>query len=345
MSDGDLGERARLRRLKSAVQPWLGRMGYQVRHPWDLRERDRIMNAVIKAIDRADLVIVDITDHNPNVFYELAVCHALGIPTILIREKPKADSVPVPFDIRDFYYYDIEVNKPRAIRDLLEEKIAEVDKQIAAGVIFDNPLTLYYKEPITNISPAAGLAQGYFHNFVKPVVENLKALNPAQTEHLYYLRINEGTDEQEKIIEWRARDVRRHIKLHIVIPERLMYCTEKQIERVKSELKQAFLQNEKRHFTIMARLDEHTYQLVDLPSTMSVMIASVNKRAGELRVRRDSEEWLDIERNEINRFRFELEQWIKEHEDSDFEKWVKIQRYSHESVTDDVLWLRNIWKG
>lgn len=36
------------------------------------------MNDVLYAIDRADIVIADLTDSNANAFYELGICHALG---------------------------------------------------------------------------------------------------------------------------------------------------------------------------------------------------------------------------------------------------------------------------
>jgi hypothetical protein len=45
---------------------------------------------------RARLVIADVTDKNPNVNYELGLCDAIGVPTILITKR-MAD---IPFDYR-----------------------------------------------------------------------------------------------------------------------------------------------------------------------------------------------------------------------------------------------------
>ena len=42
------------------------------------------------------MVIADVTDKNPNVNYELGLCHSLQIPTILITQRIE----DVPFDYR-----------------------------------------------------------------------------------------------------------------------------------------------------------------------------------------------------------------------------------------------------
>jgi hypothetical protein len=336
-------DESRLPKLKAAVTPLLERLGYtSVRNPFDLVERDRVMNGVIAAIDRADLVIADLTRHNPNVFYELAICHSLGVPTVLVREETE-DITHTPFDIRDFVYIEIEVDKPAEVRDRLADKLTEVDRQIEERIVFENPVTIYYREPITNISPAAGLAQGYYHNFVKPTVERIKWMNPDQTEHIYNIEVYEGTDTSKKLATiGKSLDVRADLKLNIVIPDKLEFCTEDRISAVKRTAKQGVIQYERRSFTVMARQHQQGYQFIDIPSAMNVITQSINRRAGQLKVRKDSVEWRDIERDEVNRFHMELKQWVDEN-DFEFKRRVRIWRYNHDHVSDDLLWLRNIW--
>lgn len=55
-----------------------------------------IIRDVWDHIWRARMVIADVTDKNPNVNYELGLCHSLGIPTILITQRIE----DVPFDYR-----------------------------------------------------------------------------------------------------------------------------------------------------------------------------------------------------------------------------------------------------
>lgn len=57
-----------------------------------------IIEDILDYLNRADLVIADLTDRNPNVFYELGVRHALRRGTILITQK----IAHVPFDLRPY---------------------------------------------------------------------------------------------------------------------------------------------------------------------------------------------------------------------------------------------------
>ena len=67
-----------------------------------------ITPAIIAAILEADLIVVDLTGANPNVYYEMAVAHAYGKPTVHIRLEDE----PLPFDIKDVrvfpYRLDLE---------------------------------------------------------------------------------------------------------------------------------------------------------------------------------------------------------------------------------------------
>ena len=55
-----------------------------------------IVRDVWESIWKARVVIADVTDKNPNVNYELGMCHALDVPTILITKRIE----DVPFDYR-----------------------------------------------------------------------------------------------------------------------------------------------------------------------------------------------------------------------------------------------------
>src|SRR5262245_18929351 len=56
-----------------------------------------VMNQVLREIARTDVVILDITKHRPNVFYELGIAHVMKTPKkviIVSRDRKK-----LPFDI------------------------------------------------------------------------------------------------------------------------------------------------------------------------------------------------------------------------------------------------------
>lgn len=63
----------------------------------DFFTTNRIMDDVWSAIYHADLCIVDCTERNPNVFYELGIAHTLGRKAVLIAQTID----DIPFDVRD----------------------------------------------------------------------------------------------------------------------------------------------------------------------------------------------------------------------------------------------------
>lgn len=70
---------------------------------------DNINQTILEYLDNADLVIIDMTNHNPNVFYEFGYRHATGKPLIPIIMK---NSSEIPFDVISlrtiFYSFDVE---------------------------------------------------------------------------------------------------------------------------------------------------------------------------------------------------------------------------------------------
>lgn len=57
--------------------------------------RGDIVKEIIIDLDESDIVIADLTDHNPNVFWELGVRQSLQLKTITIAEE----GTEIPFDI------------------------------------------------------------------------------------------------------------------------------------------------------------------------------------------------------------------------------------------------------
>ena len=72
----------------------------------DIFEPHNIVNDIWQLINRAGLIIADITKHNANVFYELGIAHTIGKEVVLIRE---ANGERPPFDISLWRYFDYEL--------------------------------------------------------------------------------------------------------------------------------------------------------------------------------------------------------------------------------------------
>lgn len=93
-----------------------------------------IMETIWTYINQAAFVIVDISDKNPNVFYELGICHTLGKPVITLcdEESYKNDyNGKLPFDIisMNTIFYK---NSGAGPRKMVEEIIKNV-KSIRSG--------------------------------------------------------------------------------------------------------------------------------------------------------------------------------------------------------------------
>lgn len=84
--------------LRHIVRPTCDESGYAVFRADELDGPGMITRRVIRQLLDADLVIADLSGHNANVFYELGVRHATGLPTIQLCQ----DGEHLPFDVSDY---------------------------------------------------------------------------------------------------------------------------------------------------------------------------------------------------------------------------------------------------
>lgn len=64
----------------------------------DIMAPTSIYQDIITELKRSDIIIADITERNPNVFYEVGYAHALQKEIILLSERTQL--APIPFDIQ-----------------------------------------------------------------------------------------------------------------------------------------------------------------------------------------------------------------------------------------------------
>ncbi|TET08033.1 MAG: hypothetical protein E3J86_11490 [Candidatus Thorarchaeota archaeon] len=138
--------------LKLIIRPAVIDFGYKAIRADEIQETGNITSQVIKMCINSDLVIANLTDSNPNVFYEMAIRHAIGKPIIQIIQK----SQTIPFDIKQerTLTYDKETpssffdcqNQLRAFLKHIEEGDINPDNPIARAIGLmslegsDNPL-------------------------------------------------------------------------------------------------------------------------------------------------------------------------------------------------------------
>lgn len=82
--------------LKEAVAA----VGLRCQRADDIWENDSLMADIVSLIWRSRIVISDLTDKNPNVFYETGIAHTMGRDVIQITQS----AADVPFDLRHLRY-------------------------------------------------------------------------------------------------------------------------------------------------------------------------------------------------------------------------------------------------
>ena len=97
---GDTGSETRKRSdkvLKHVFEAALSEE-YKITRADKISAPGMITSQILQALQDSDLVIADLTEHNPNVFYELAVRHAVEKPVIHVSDP----AWKMPFDVAGF---------------------------------------------------------------------------------------------------------------------------------------------------------------------------------------------------------------------------------------------------
>lgn len=99
--------------IEPAVEEVLPEHSGEIEREVDRNTSGLIINRIVENIVRADVVIVDITGRNPNVFLELGIRYALRKKTTILikqnRTKGKKGT-KVPFDISGYRYVEYDLS-------------------------------------------------------------------------------------------------------------------------------------------------------------------------------------------------------------------------------------------
>ena len=97
---GDPGSETRKRADKALTHVFEAALSdeYQITRADKISEPGMITSQILRALQDSDLVIADLSEHNANVFYELAVRHAVEKPVIHVIDS----RWKIPFDVAGF---------------------------------------------------------------------------------------------------------------------------------------------------------------------------------------------------------------------------------------------------
>jgi len=187
-----------------------GKQAYQSIRADFVSQTGSITRSVLNSLFDSDVVIADLSDLNPNVFYELGVRHSLRNKTILIASK----GTKPPFDISDLrvIYYENKIGgEKKAIPELqtVLKKFAENGDQVIDSPVFQAMPKLslsntHFKEgettgsllEIQNNDLKASLF--FVEQFGDPEPWNLPKSVVDEIKNLYFIRDNSVASKNRK---------------------------------------------------------------------------------------------------------------------------------------------------
>jgi hypothetical protein len=115
--------------LELAIQPALERFDFTVVRADRIARPSLITNDIIQLVQESELCIADLTERNPNVFYEVGRRHEAGRPIIQVIHKDH----DIPFDLAGIRTIKYDLSEPRAVHKLVQEIRSFVEMFEKAG--------------------------------------------------------------------------------------------------------------------------------------------------------------------------------------------------------------------
>lgn len=130
--------------LGSFVEPALQSFGLTVVRADGIDKPGVITKQIIEYIVKSRLVVVDLSFHNPNVFYELAIRHMMRLPIVQIVRK----SDPIPFDINQMRTIMIDTSDIYALVPKIATYQTEISSQVRRALdnvdAVETPISTYF---------------------------------------------------------------------------------------------------------------------------------------------------------------------------------------------------------
>lgn len=107
---------------KYIIAPVCEKCGFEAVRVDQINQADSITQTIIDMLMQSELVIADMTGHNPNAFYEMGFRACTGRPMIHLKEKGES----IPFDIASIRAFDYDLTDLDAVaevKDRLEQTI------------------------------------------------------------------------------------------------------------------------------------------------------------------------------------------------------------------------------
>ncbi len=288
---------------RDIVRPIVEPFGFRVITP-DEGQIGSIMDQVLLNLEQADILVADITGNNPNVMYELGIYHSFGKPSIILKDSSaKQDNEQTPFDIAAYRFIELPLSNSGASIAILKPRIEDILKILGERDWFPNPVTSFYDSPVAEIPTAVGLSKNYLKNFLGMFLPDVFLKLESRDEYVLEVKYEEKKD---KYIKLKKSQIDK-LRFEILVPEKMNFANHEYIRNIK-EGKLVNFQNAKvikrsREFNMQIRFEEDgTPVLTDIPTVLSTLNESIQRRRGLQEKQIDNSDWLILEKQELERF-------------------------------------------
>ncbi|MDR2005379.1 MAG: hypothetical protein LBQ74_20335 [Prevotella sp.] len=124
--------------LKHIITEPVKQLGYDVIRADKISEPGIITTQIIEYIVNAELVVADLTERNPNVFYELAVRHAVRKPLVQMIRKGDV----IPFDVAATRIIQFDLHNLDSVAAAKEEIFSQVKSIETGNNEIHNPISV-----------------------------------------------------------------------------------------------------------------------------------------------------------------------------------------------------------
>jgi hypothetical protein len=124
--------------LKHIISPVADECGYDAIRADKISEAGMITTQVINHILNDAMVVADLTGHNANVFYELAVRHAIRKPYVQMIQKGES----IPFDVAGMRTIDVDHTDLDSVAGAKEELKRQMLSTALDGAKLESPISV-----------------------------------------------------------------------------------------------------------------------------------------------------------------------------------------------------------
>lgn len=124
--------------FKHIISPAIEPLGYKPIRADHISEPGIIPSQVIQYVVESPLVIADLTGRNPNVFYELAIRHAIKKPLVQMMKNEEQ----IPFDVAGTRTIQIDIHDLDSVENAKQELLNQIKSIEAGKTEIDTPISV-----------------------------------------------------------------------------------------------------------------------------------------------------------------------------------------------------------